>query len=246
MLRLILIAILALAAVAPAADAAECEFTRWETRWQPDPFGTSGGNLVQVPVCHGSAPATQPKKAKPRVTRKQLRALRFQPDEAVSERVRQRMIEQLAHGDNAEAIRAMIASGDLMRQFDESVRAQGWSTRDLADLYAMAYFQLWLAVNDRARVATPVVRAVRKDLARRLARDPDVGKAGDAVQQETAEWFGSWTVALIGRLNVLRGSGDADALAAYREHIRERAGAPDLFDVDLTEIRLTRRGIARR
>jgi hypothetical protein len=87
---------------------------------------------------------------------------------------------------------------------------------------------------------------VRKDLARRLALDPDVGKAGDAAQQETAEWFGSWTVALIGHLNHLRGAGDEAAIAAYREHIRERTSAPDLFDVDLTEIRLSRRGIARR
>jgi hypothetical protein len=57
-------------------------------------------------------------------------------------------------------------------------------------MYAQAYFQLWLAINDKTRIASPVVKAVRKDLARKLALD--------------------------------------------------------LCDVDLTKIRLTKRGIARR
>jgi hypothetical protein len=245
MIRLVLIALAALLAFAPAAQA-ECEDVRWEVRWQPDPFGTSGGSLIRVPVCHDGAPAAKPKAKRKKVSRAQLRALRYRPHEAVSERVRQRMIEQLAHGEGAETTRALIASGDLMRQFDESVRAQGWSTRDVADMYAQSYFQLWLAVNDRPRVSTPVVKAVRKELARRLALDPDVGKAGDAAQQETAEWFGSWTVALIGYMNHLRANGDLAGLEAYREHVRERTSAPDLFDVDLTEVRLTRRGIVRR
>ena len=246
MRRLLLLACAVFLAFAPAAQA-ECEDIRWEVRWQPDPFGTSGGSLIRVPVCQDGAPATKPEKAKrKRVTRAQLRALRFRPDEAVSERVRRRMIEQLAYGENAEATRAVIASDDLMRQFDESVRRQGWSTRDVSDMYSLSYFQLWLAVNDRTTVKTRVVKAVRKDLARRLALDPDVGKAGDAAQQETAEWFGSWTVALIGRLNQLRAAGDVAAFEAYRERVRERAGAPDLFDVDLTEIRLTPQGIERR
>lgn len=242
---LVLLACAALLAFAPAAQA-ECEDIRWEVRWQPDPFGTSGGSLTHVPVCHDGAPATKPSGKRKPVTRKQRRALRFRPDEAVSERVRQRMIDQLAYGDNADAIRATIASDDLMRQFDASVRAQGWSTRDAGDMYALAYFQLWLAINDRTSVKSRIVKAVRKDLARRLVLDPDVGKAGDAAQQETAEWFGSWTVALIGNLNHLRETGDAAAVTAYRDHMRERTSAPDLFDVDLTEIRLTRHGIARR
>ena len=246
MIRLVLIACAALLACAPAVQAAECEDIRWEIRWQPDPFGTSGGSLIRVPVCQDGAPATKPKAKRKKVTPARIKALRYRPDEAVSARVRQRMVEQLAYGDNADAIRAMIESDDLMRQFDESVRAQGWSTRDLADMYALAYFQLWLAVNYRTRIASPVVKAVRKDLARKLALDQKIGKAGDAAQQEAAEWFGSWTVALIGHLNQLRSTGDEAAFVAYREQVRERTSAPDLFDVDLTEIRLTKRGIARR
>ncbi len=100
----------ALLAFAPAA-LAECEDIRWEVRWQPDPFGTSGGSLIRVPVCHDGAPATKPKAKRKKVTRARLKALRYRPDAAVSERVRQRMIEQLAYGDNAEAIREKQRQG---------------------------------------------------------------------------------------------------------------------------------------
>ncbi len=92
-------------AAAPAAQAA-CEDIRWEVRWQPDPFGTSGGSLIRVPVCHDGAPSTRAgRKQQPEEpTRRQLRKLRFAPSEAVAARVRDRMIEQLAWGEQAEQV----------------------------------------------------------------------------------------------------------------------------------------------
>jgi hypothetical protein len=218
-------------------------------RWQPDPFGTSGGSLTQVPVCHDGAPSTKPakKKAKPKQpTRSQLRALRYRPSEAVSATVRRRMIEQLAHGEQADAIRALIDSGDLMRQFGAAMRKQGWSPRDLGDMYSLAYLQLWLVANDKRKTSTAVDKAVRKDLRRRLALDRKVRRASDATQQETAEWLGSWTVVLAGSINHLRTLGDAAAVEAFRENARTLIRAPDLLGTDLQQIRLTRRGIARR
>src|SRR5215211_4749874 len=133
-------ALVALVALAAPAAHAECKDIQWQIKWTPDPFGTTGGNLIRVPVCIGPSPSTTPKKtkAKPKEpTRSQLRALRYSPSEAVSAKVRQRMIEQLAHGEQAEQIRALIDSGDLMRQFNEAMRKQGWSTRDLGDMYGL-------------------------------------------------------------------------------------------------------------
>jgi hypothetical protein len=244
-----LAALVALAAVLAPAARAECEDIRWEVRWQPDPFGTSGGSLVQVPVCHDATPSTKPKKKKAKrnqPTRSQLRALRYRPSETVSATVRGRMIEQLAHGEQAEAIRAQIDSGDLMRQFDAAMREQGWSTRDLGDMYALSYLQLWLVANDKRRTTTEVDKAVRKDLRRQLALDRNAGGADDATQQELAEWLGSWTVVLAGSINHLRTLGDPARVEEFRGRARELIRAPDLLGVDLTQVRLTRRGIARR
>jgi hypothetical protein len=246
-----LLALVALAvAFAPAAHA-ECEHIVWQTRWQPDPFGTSGGSLIRVPVCRGGTPTTKPakpgKKKKPKEpTRSQLRALRFSPSEAVSAAVRARMIEQIAHGDQAEQIRAMIESGELMRQFHANLRDHDRSTRDVGDAYAEAYTALWMVVNDRTSLKGSIAEAVRDDLRRQLALDPEVRRAGDAEQQETAEWFGSWTAALAGSMNYVRTLGDPAREAEYREKVRTTLMAPDLFDTDLSEIRLTRRGIERR
>jgi hypothetical protein len=241
-------ALIALGAiVAPAAQAA-CDDIRWEVRWQPDPFGTSGGSLIRVPVCHDATPKPRPsRKAKPKEpTRSQLRALRFRRSEAVSATVRRRMIEQLAHGEQADAIRTQIESGDLMRQFDAAMRKQGWSTRDLGDMYALAYLQLWLIANDQRSTRTEVDRAVRKELRRQLALDRRAGGASDATQQETAEWLGSWTVVLGGTINHLRTLGDPARVEDFRDRARKLIRAPDLLGVDLTKVRLTRRGIERR
>ena len=239
----------ALAMVSASAAQAECEQIVWQTRWQPDPFGTSGGSLIRVPVCRDGTPSTKPRtqRAKPeQPTRAQLRALRFRPSEAVSATVRARMIEQLAHGEQAEPVRAMIESGELMRQFHANLRTHGRSTRDVGDAYAEAYTALWMVVNDRTNLKGSIAAAVRKELRRQLALDPKVRRADDATQQETAEWFGSWTAALAGSMTYLSTLDDPARVAEYREKVRTTLMAPDLFAEDLTKIRLTRRGIERR
>ena len=243
------IALVALAAVFAPPAHAECEKIDWQTRWQPDPFGTSGGSLIRVPVCRDGTPTTKPtrKKAKRKQpTRAQLRALRFRPSEAVSAKVRRRMIEQLAHGEQAEQIRAYIESGEPMRQFHENLRAHGRSTRDVGDAYADAYITMWLVANDRTSLKGSIADAVHRELRRQLALDPAVRRADDAAQQEIAEWFGSWTAALAGSMTYLRTLDDPARVAEYRDKVRTMLMAPDLFDADLTQIRLTRRGIKRR
>ena len=65
-------------------------------------------------------------------------------------------------------------------------------------------------------------------------------------QQERAEWIGSMTVALIGSVNAAMAAGDPASVEANRDYLRERVDDFDLFRTDLTQIRLTKRGIARR
>lgn len=237
-------------ALVAAPARADCDDIRWEIKWQPDPFGTTGGQLIRVPVCRstdGSKPKAEArKKKKPKEpTKAQYRALRFKPSEAVSAAVRGRMIDQLAHGEQADQIRALIDSGDLMRQFNASMGTIGWSARDYADMYANAYIQLWLAANGESRTSSATDKAVRAQLRRQFALDAKVRRASDAVQQENAEYLGSWVVVLIGSINHVRAQGDAAAVEALRENLRERVDSADLLDVDLTEVELTRRGIER-
>ena len=90
------------------------------------------------------------------------------------------------------------------------------------------------------------MKAVRKDLRSQLALDRDLATRGDAAQQERAEWIGSMTVALIGSVNAAMAAGDPATVEANRDYLRERVDDFDLFRTDLTQIRLTKRGIARR
>ena len=243
------LAVVLLALVAAPARA-ECDEIRWETRWQPDPFGTSGGSLIRVPVCvskDGSKPKPKAEKNKQEPTKAQYKALRFVPSEMVSATVRQRMIDQLAHGEQAEQVRAQIGSGDLMRQFGEAMKAmKGWSGRDYGDVYSLAYIQMWLGVNGVQRTSDATDKAVREQLRRQLALDPKVRRAKDAVQQENAEWLASWTVVLVGSLQHLRTLGDPAAVERFRENAKQLISSTDLLGVDLTQVELTRRGIQRR
>ena len=250
----VLIALVAVGGVFASPARAECDEISWELRNQWNPFG-GGLSLVRVPVCHDfSSPTTEPgkkrKKAAPKEpTRKELRALRFVPKARISADVRERLLDELvgdAQGETADRAREIIGSGNLLAQFHASVREQGWSTRDLGDMFTLAYLQLWLAANEKDRIKSPVVKAVRKDLRSQLALDRDLAMRGDAAQQERAEWIGSMTVALIGSVNAAMAAGDPASVEANRDYLRERVDDFDLFRTDFTQIRLTKRGIARR
>jgi hypothetical protein len=247
-----LIAAFSLTGAFASTAGAECDDIRWELRNQWNPSG-GAMNLISVPVCHDfSSPSTKPqkKRSKPkRPTRRQLRALRFVPSESVSADVRERLLDELvgdAQGEMADQAREIIGSGNLLDQFEASVREHGWSRRDLGDMFTFAYLQLWLSANERVRISTPVEKAVRKDLRSQLALDRDLATSGDAAQQERAEWIGSMTVAMIGSINAARNAGDPALQAANLDYLRERVDDFDMFRTDLTQIRLTRRGIERR
>ena len=223
----------------PLGDPLAARSVRQQRR-QPDPG-------ARLPLRQRAEHEAGKKKAKSKQpTRKQLRALRYRPTEAVSAKVRDRMIEQLAWGEQAEQVRAQIGSGDLIRQWDTGLGQQGWAGDDLGNEYTFAYLQLWLFVNDKRSTTKAVDVALRKDLRRQLALDRKVGGAGDATQQETAEWLASWTVVLVGTGTYLRTLDDPARLEDFRDHARELIAAPDLLGTDLAKIRLTRRGIARR
>jgi hypothetical protein len=247
-----LVLLVAMTAVLAPAARADCDDVRWELRNQWNPFGT-GLSLVRVPVCHDfTSPATKPRKARAKPeqpTRRQLRALRFRPSAAVSADVRERLLTELvgdAQGPDADTGREMIASGNLLAQFHSALRRQRWSTRDVGDMYALAYIHCWMGVHEKPRLSNAIAAGVRKDLRRQLALDRGLARGGDAAQQERAEWIGQNTVAMLGAINAATRAGDAESVEWHLDYLRERVDDFDLFRVDLTEIRLTKRGIVRR
>ena len=235
---------LALTATFAASAQAQCRNV-----WAPSP---EGGQLILI--CGTEAPDRAPTPPKrrggdkpPRATKQQIAALRFRSDEAVSAEVRAAMVQRLAYGEQADAIRAQIESGDLVAQASRNLRdAYRWSPNDLADVYAQTLLQLWLIYDDSDSTSTATDRAVRADVRQRLALDRHVRGAGDAEQQEYAETMLSWTTVIAGTYQQYRAVADADGLQRWRARTRELAESSELLGIDLADVRLTRDGIVER
>ncbi len=213
--------------------------------WQGHPNGESG----LVLVCDGlSAGGSESKKkaAKPKApTKAHYRKLRYVPSAAVSAEVLTELADATAAGPDAELIRAEVMSGTYLRDFQGPVRALGWSTRDFADQYAMAYIVLWAVVRNRDTVSDPVAKAVRADLRKRLALDGSVRRAGDAAKQAHVERLAAWSVILASDRNRAKASGDPEAMERVRRSARDLARQRDALGVDLANVMLSRKGALR-
>ena len=219
-------------------------------RWQPGLFGGPGST---VPVCDQGASAAQPKAKVPTAkqrkrtpTRAQLRTLRFTPRASVSTEVFERLVARFSHEGGPDAVRAELQRVAPMTQTRRSLKALKFSSRDLGDAYTHAFIVLWTVVNGRPVVPEQAVKGVRADLRAQLALNPKVRRASDAQQQAAAEWLGSWAAIMASSWNGLVQSGDVAAADAWREQARNLAAERDLFGLDLTEVKLTSRGVARR
>jgi hypothetical protein len=73
-----------------------------------------------------------------------------------------------------------------------------------------------------------------------------VRRLSDARQQEMAEWLGSWTVVLIGGYIELNQREDHAGAVTWRDNATKRLDSVDMFDQDLTDVRLTSKGVVAR
>ena len=127
-----------------------------------------------------------------------------------------------------------------------------WSSRDVANVYAASLILLWLTIDEeRDRTTTAVDEAVRADIRAGMAAAPAVWKASDADQQEFAERIASWTAVLAGQYNWTVQQGDAlppgaETVEEFRETLVELGQSRHLFGVDLSAVKLTRKGIVPR
>lgn len=79
----------------------------------------------------------------------------------------------------------------------------------------------------------------------------DIWGASDARQQDMAERIASFTVVLVGQYDYLRNLGDArppdaPSPAEFRRSLIELGQSSDYFGVDLSAVKLTRKGIVPR
>lgn len=157
-----------------------------------------------------------------------------------------RLVEVWSRGEDVERMRAALAGSRLLPQADRALRRYGWSTRDLGDAYAHAYLLMWSVVNRQPVLPRPVIKAVRGDVRAHFALDPRIRRASDAAKQASAEWLSQWAVLLAATYNIYKDTGNPDDLRAWRDRARDLAAEDDLIGVDLSRVRLTRRGIVAR
>jgi hypothetical protein len=110
---------------------------------------------------------------------------------------------------------------------------------------------LWLTIDDATRTPSKVDNAVRADIRAAMASSRAAWAASDADQQELAERVASWTTVLIGQHNFLVQNAHALPPGApppeqFRETLANIAQSSHLFGVDLTAVRLTRKGVVPR
>lgn len=245
-----LAAAVALALVVFALGAAPASAARCGVRWVPGLFGGPGS---MVPVCDhgpdGVAPRAQPRKPaarQRRPTQAQYRALRYRATPRVSAQVFDRLVQTWSQGEDVERMRTALAGSNLLPQADRAMRRLGWSTRDLGDAYAHAYLVMWSVVNGRPEVSEAATKAIRADVRTQFALDPRIRRAKDSAKQATAEWLSQWAVLLAATHNIYNDTGTPADLRAWRDRARDLAAEEDLLGVDLSKVRLTRRGIVAR
>jgi hypothetical protein len=191
-----------------------------------------------------------------RQLRRNARKLRYVPVPEVSARVRAELIAHFAPGDTpgAAQLRAEIEgpNGPFLQFSRFFERDTDWSPHDAANVYASALIQMWLALDaTQSSTTTAIEDAVRDDIRDSMAKSRAVWAASDADQQEFAERIASWTAILIGQYNHLVALGDARPAEfptpeEFRETIIEYVQSRHLFGIDLSGVKLTRKGIVLR
>ncbi len=195
-------------------------------------------------------------------TARQLRALRYVPDPAVTAADNARVAQVLlascppdrvgCPANHAEIIDKYLPTGVLFDTFGKNVKELlGGSRRNLADVAAGFVVLIWATRHERADsdavltdAQTRGAKRFLRDTRRALARNRKIRRLPDAEQQRVAETLA--TVAQHG-INLHRTYlvlGETAAADELRDYLRDVA--EDWIGVDVGELRLTRRGFVRR
>jgi hypothetical protein len=213
----------------------------------PDYVGALvGANSLDAHTGRGHGRGSdKPKQRKQRVRRpspRQLAALRFVPAPEVTQGVYQRVIDEVGPSiDPAVLTGQLDAAKTEFREFLERIR---WSSSNLADVAAFSLVQGYVTWHQVTRLSEPGLKALRRDVRANLALQKRVRRLSDARQQEIAEILELRVIFFLDARNDAVALGDSAGVAVARADIRE--WTETIFDVDVNEIRLTRRGLVAR
>ncbi len=170
-------------------------------------------------------------------------ALTYTPDPLVSKRVKQKFTTAVQKADPAKAghIAAVMASNNVLVDFDRDMAPYGLRSNNVADAMSAYWITMWMIAHQKAAPTRKRVAAVRSQVATNLLDNAMLAKASPRQRQEVAEGLVYETMFALGQR--------ADA-----ERRRDRARQRELADatqanllekgIDLQGLRLTSIGFA--
>jgi hypothetical protein len=236
-----IVAVLALAALAPAARAQ----TPLDGDAYAFPVPDYVGSLVganSLDSGHGATKREPHHKRVRHATRRQLATLRYRPTAAVTQSVYQRVIEQVGPAVDPAVLTAQLDAAKA--EFRKTLARVGWSSRDLGDMAAFSLVQAYVTWHERITVPAAGLKALRRTVRDNLARQSKVRRLPDARQQEIAEILELRVIFFLDTRNDAQAAGDSAGVAIARSDMRDWTKA--IFGVDVNTARLTSRGLVAR
>jgi len=170
----------------------------------------------------------------------------YRPDPDVRRRLADIMADAAARQGQREAeeMRALVLSGEAVRQYERAAPQLGYHAHDAIDGLAFYLLAQWGVANDHRPAITPAQAAgVRRQAARAFA-----GVAGqvdtDALRQEFGEMLMIQGAIMAGVHEAALRAGDEAALARYAAMARK--GGRALFQADPADVALTDDGFRRK
>ncbi len=178
-------------------------------------------------------------KAKPkRPTAAQRRKLRFTESPTVTARVDQTLVERTGVDPAVLLPQLDAARTEWRRVLAKVVK---WSPRDLGDVAAFTFLQLNRLYRGQAVVDARAAEAIRKQVRDDLARLAAVRRLAASRKQEASEVLRLRTTLLASTIEQRRELGDAAAVDAAEEEIRDFTR--EVFDIDLRKVKVGKKGL---
>lgn len=116
-------------------------------------------------------------------------ALTYTPDPAISRRVKQEFTAAVQEADPAKAdhIAAVMASSDVLADFDRDMAPYGFRSNNVADAMSAYWITMWMIANEKAVPTRKRVAAVRHQVTTNMINNQMIAKASLEQRQEMAE-----------------------------------------------------------
>ncbi len=170
-------------------------------------------------------------------------ALTFTPDPLISKRVKEEFTAAVQEADPGKAahIANVMASSDVLGDFDRDMAPYGFRSNNVADAMSAYWITMWMIANQKAVPTRKRVAAVRAQVTGNMANNPMIAKASLEQRQEMAEGLVYETMFALGQRADVERKRD-------RQRQRELANATQTNllknGVDMQNLRITSTGFS--